>query len=51
MMVSRTQNGVFKDIEANQTEKISINFDCKPFLIITLYIRRHKYHAILLSYK
>ena len=50
MLVSRTQNRVFKDTEANQTQEISINFDCEPFLIITLYIRRHKFHAIHLSY-
>jgi hypothetical protein len=49
MLISRTQNRVFKDIEANQTEEISIDCCRKPFLVIALYVRRHLFHAILVS--
>ena len=41
VLVFWTQDGVFQDIEANETKEISIDCGHKPFLVIALYIRRH----------
>ena len=41
MLVSRTQDRVFQDIETNETKEISIDCGHKPFLVIAWCIKRH----------
>ena len=41
VLVSRTQDRVFQDTEANEAKKISTDCGHKPFLVVALYTRGH----------
>jgi hypothetical protein len=48
VMVPRTQDWVFQNVETDETNEISINCGRKPFLIEALYVRRHISHTLFL---
>ena len=41
VLVSRTQDRVFQDTEANEAKEISTDCGHKPFLVVALYTRCH----------